>query len=49
MDPVKVAGVADWPTPTNKTEVKAGHESWKLMGTHELIRGKTRGYSHPRI
>jgi hypothetical protein len=33
----------------DRVQVKAGHESWKLMGTHELIRGKTRGYSHPRI
>jgi hypothetical protein len=23
MDPVKVAGVADWPTPTNKKEVQS--------------------------
>jgi hypothetical protein len=23
MDPVKIAGVADWPTPTNKKEVQS--------------------------
>jgi hypothetical protein len=28
---------------------KAGHESRKLMSIHELIHGKTNGYSHPQI
>jgi hypothetical protein len=23
MDPVKIAGVADWPTPSNKKEVQS--------------------------
>jgi hypothetical protein len=23
MDPVKIAGVADWPTPSNKKEVRS--------------------------
>jgi len=30
-------------------QLKAEHESEKLVGTHELIHGKTREYSHPWI
>nr|GAT57927.1 predicted protein [Mycena chlorophos] len=40
MDPVKVAGVAQWPTPTNKKEVSA------FLGFTNFYRRFIEGFSH---
>jgi hypothetical protein len=40
MDPVKIAGVADWPTPSNKKEVQY------FVGFVNFYRGFIPGFSH---
>jgi hypothetical protein len=40
MDPVKIAGVADWPTPSNKKEVQS------FIGFVNLYRHFIPGFSH---
>jgi hypothetical protein len=40
MDPVKIAGVADWPTPSNKKEVQS------FIGFFNFYRHFIPGFSH---
>jgi hypothetical protein len=40
MDPVKIAGVADWPTPSNKKEVQS------FVGFINFYRQFIPGFSH---
>jgi hypothetical protein len=40
MDPVKIAGVADWPTPSNKKEVQS------FVGFINFYRCFIPGFSH---
>jgi hypothetical protein len=42
MDPVKIAGVADWPTPSNKKEV----QSFAFVGFINFYRRFIPGFSH---
>jgi len=40
MDPVKVAGVTEWPTPSNRKEVQS------FLGFTNLYRRFIQGFSH---
>ncbi len=40
MDPVKIAGINAWPTPTNVTEV------WKAVGFFNFYRPFMKGFAH---
>jgi hypothetical protein len=48
MDPVKIAGVTEWPTPTSKKEVQLGNGTGHPRGHQTLTRTLTRRHPDPK-